>query len=273
MKRDTGDREFEVDVTMMSEPLGQVKRIGRGLIWAILALALLPWLAACSGQGAISAQPEVTAVAQAASTATPMQGSPTAAAPTQVPMQPSSTQLPAAQSVPTQTVTIQTIAPAPACSSPAASTPAVTEGPYFKAGSPERSSLLTSGITGTKLVLTGYVLTADCKPIAHALLDFWHADANGNYDNSGYTLRGHQFTDASGRYQLTTIVPGLYPGRTEHIHVKVQAANGPVLTTQLFFPGVAGNQTDSIFDPKLLVNVQDTGNGLEATFNFIVNAK
>lgn len=257
-------------IMMMSERLGQVKRSSRGLIWAILALAVLPWLASCVGQGASSPQP--------ASTAAPVQLSPTVTAPTQPTTQPASTQpsptqLPSADSVPTQTASSQTTAPTTACSSPAALTPAVTEGPYFKAGSPERASLLTSDIKGTKLVLTGYVLTADCKPVAHALLDFWQADANGNYDNSGYTLRGHQFTDASGRYQLTTIVPGLYPGRTEHVHVKVQAPNGPILTTQLFFPGVAGNQTDSIFDPKLLINVQETGNDLEATFNFVVNAQ
>jgi hypothetical protein len=60
-------------------------------------------------------------------------------------------------------------------------------------------------------------------PAANALLDFWQANPNGAYDNTGYTLRGHQYTDANGYYTLTTIVPGIYPGRTEHIHVKVQA--------------------------------------------------
>jgi len=151
-------------------------------------------------------------------------------------------------------------------------TPALTEGPYFKAGSPERTSLLESGMAGTRLVLTGYVLTADCQPVAHALIEFWQADAGGQYDNSGYTLRGQQYTDAAGRYQLETVVPGEYPGRTEHIHVKVQAPNGPVLTTQLFFPGVARNSSDGIFDASLVLPVQDTGSGLTATFNFVVRA-
>ncbi len=128
-------------------------------------------------------------------------------------------------------------------------------------------------MAGTKLLVTGYVLTADCKPIAHALLEFWQADSKGNYDNSGYTLRGHQFTDNNGRYQLTTVVPGLYPGRTEHIHVKVQAPNGPIVTTQLFFPGVAQNQSDSIFNQKLLLAVQNTSDGIAATYNFVVTAK
>ncbi|HTX91794.1 MAG TPA: hypothetical protein VMC09_11335 [Anaerolineales bacterium] len=157
-----------------------------------------------------------------------------------------------------------------ACASPASATVAETEGPYFKAGSPERTSLLETGLAGTKLVLSGSVLTTDCKPVAGALLDFWQANAAGQYDNSGYTLRGHQFTDASGHYQLTTIVPGLYPGRTEHIHVKVQAPGGPVLTTQLFFPGVAQNQSDGIFDASLVMKVQSAPDGETAVFDFVI---
>src|SRR6266487_5655984 len=149
-------------------------------------------------------------------------------------------------------------------------TPEVTEGPYFKSGSPEQANLYQDGMAGTKIVITGYVYTTDCKPIANALLDFWQADANGNYDNSGYTLRGHQFTDANGRYQLTTVVPGLYPGRTEHIHVKVQAPNGKLITSQLFFPGVSQNEGDNIFQQSLLLSIQQTSDGLQGQYNFVV---
>ena len=164
-----------------------------------------------------------------------------------------------------------TDAPLPDCTSPAKLTPALTEGPYFKANSPERSSLLETGMPGTQLTLTGYVLSPDCQPIAHALLDFWQTDTNGQYDNSGYTLRGHQFTDEYGRYELITVVPGEYPGRTEHIHFKAQAPGGPVLTSQLFFPNVQDNQQDRIFDPSLVIAItQDNGSSLQATFNFII---
>src|SRR5690349_21717392 len=100
-------------------------------------------------------------------------------------------------------------------------TPALTEGPYYKAGSPQRTSLLEAGTTGTKVVLTGTVYDRNCRPIAGAWLDFWQADSSGAYDNSGYKLRGYQYADQNGRYQLTTVVPGEYPGRTVHIHVKV----------------------------------------------------
>jgi protocatechuate 3,4-dioxygenase beta subunit len=162
--------------------------------------------------------------------------------------------------------------PTPDCSNPAALTPAMTEGPYYKIGSPERASLIEPGMTGTHLWVSGYVLTSNCQPATHALLDFWQANAQGQYDNNGYTLRGHEYTDENGYYRLETIVPGLYPGRTEHIHVKVQAPGGPLLTTQLFFPGVAQNKSDAIYSDQLLLAVQQTPDGLLATFNFIVKA-
>jgi protocatechuate 3,4-dioxygenase beta subunit len=132
-------------------------------------------------------------------------------------------------------------------------TPPLTEGPYFKRSSPLRRSIVPRGAGGTGLTLAGRVLTTSGRPVAHALLDFWQADARGVYDNSGFRFRGHQFTDANGRFKLLSVVPGIYPGRTKHIHVKVQKPRGSVLTTQLFFPGVARNRTDSIFTAECLV--------------------
>lgn len=150
-------------------------------------------------------------------------------------------------------------------------TVAETEGPYYKAGSPEATNLVQESTQGQVLTLTGQVLDMSGQPVANALLDFWQANASGAYDNTGYTLRGHQYTDANGYYALTTVVPGLYPGRTEHIHVKVQAPAGPLLTTQLFFPGVTQNGRDSIFDPSLLMTMIDNGDGtLSGTYNFVV---
>jgi protocatechuate 3,4-dioxygenase beta subunit len=162
-----------------------------------------------------------------------------------------------------------------ACSSgstSASETPALTEGPYYKAGSPEQADLYQDGLTGTKLIVTGYVYDTNCQPIANAWLDFWQADANGNYDNSGYILRGHQYTDENGRFQLTTVVPGLYPGRTEHIHFKVQAPNGQIITSQLFFPGVAQNDSDGIYNAALLLSIQESNGGWQGQYNFVVPA-
>src|SRR3954453_13880825 len=79
------------------------------------------------------------------------------------------------------------LAPTPACGDHGGGpTAPEMEGPYFKPRSPERTSLLDPGLTGSKLVLLGRVLTTDCRPIAGALLDFWQADGTGAYDNTGY---------------------------------------------------------------------------------------
>jgi protocatechuate 3,4-dioxygenase beta subunit len=156
------------------------------------------------------------------------------------------------------------------CGADAAATPRQTEGPYFTRNSPQRRSLVVEDVSGPRLVLGGSVLGLDCKPLAGALLDFWQADAEGAYDNQGFRLRGHQFTDADGRYRLETVVPGLYPGRTRHIHVKVQAKGGPVLTTQLYFPDEPQNRRDGLFSPALLVSTRPPAEGLQASFDFVV---
>ena len=144
-------------------------------------------------------------------------------------------------------------------------TPEQTEGPYFIPGSPRRRNL-RGNTNGRALLVTGRVLSPSCRPRRRALVDFWQADGDGEYDNSGSGGRGHQFTDAKGRFRLLTVRPGLYPGRTRHIHVKVQPRGGEVLTTQLYFPGEARNRGDGIFDSALVMRV----NGTRAHFDFVV---
>jgi protocatechuate 3,4-dioxygenase beta subunit len=165
----------------------------------------------------------------------------------------------------------QTLAPTPACGDDDDPTPEQTEGPFFTPNSPERSSLLEDGMQGVYMIVSGRVIGTDCLPVAGALLDFWHADADGNYDNVGFTLRGHQFADENGYYELETIMPGLYLGRTRHFHVKVQRANGPVLTTQLYFPDEADNATDGIFDERLLMTMLPAENGIHGQFDFVLS--
>jgi protocatechuate 3,4-dioxygenase beta subunit len=125
-------------------------------------------------------------------------------------------------------------------------------------------------MSGIRLTLTGYIFTQDCQPLSGAWLDFWQTDDRGEYDNQGYRFRGHQFTDESGRYQLETIIPGEYPGRPEHIHVKVQAPDGPLLTTQLYFPDAPGNESDSIFFPETMITLEETNGGFIGMFDFVV---
>jgi protocatechuate 3,4-dioxygenase beta subunit len=166
----------------------------------------------------------------------------------------------------------QTLQPTPSCPDGAEPTPRQTEGPYFKPASPERASLLEPGMNGVRIVVTGVVRLASCQPVPRALIDVWHADDRGDYDNAGFRLRGHQFTDDQGRYRLETIVPGVYPGRTRHFHLKVQAPKGPVLTTQLYFPGEAANASDPIFKRELVLRVRDGAEGKTGTFDFVLRA-
>lgn len=160
--------------------------------------------------------------------------------------------------------------PTPSCGDDDDPTPAQTAGPFYTPNSPLRTSLLEEGIVGARMLLTGYVLDTACRPLVGALVDFWHADANGNYDNVGYRLRGHQFTDDQGRYTLETIVPGLYPGRTRHFHVKVQAPNQPILTTQLYFPDEPTNARDGIYRPDLEITMVTAMDGVGGVFNFVL---
>jgi hypothetical protein len=166
------------------------------------------------------------------------------------------------------------LAPTPECNDDDVDeTLAQAEGPYFTPNSPERRSLLEDGLPGTPLTVTGYVYSSSCAPVERALIEFWQCDDAGVYDNEGYRLRGHQFTDEDGRYELTTILPGIYPGRTRHIHVKVQAPGAPELTTQLYFPEEPENDRDGIFDPSLVIDMVDDGEDDKlGFFTFVVEA-
>jgi protocatechuate 3,4-dioxygenase beta subunit len=148
-----------------------------------------------------------------------------------------------------------------------------TEGPYFKPRSPQRSDLVEANAKGRIVELSGQVLTRSCRPVARALVDLWHADDRGDYDNSGFRYRGHVFADGEGRYRLRTIFPAQYPGRTRHYHVKVQAPERPVLTTQLYFPDDPGNRRDGLFRRELVMRMSDAGDGLSARFDFVLDLR
>src|SRR5258708_28436377 len=65
-----------------------------------------------------------------------------------------------------------------------------TEGPFFKTDTPLRVSLVEPQSKASRLIVTGQVLSARCQPVANALLDFWHADEGGEYDNGGFRSPG-----------------------------------------------------------------------------------
>jgi protocatechuate 3,4-dioxygenase beta subunit len=151
-------------------------------------------------------------------------------------------------------------------------TTAVDEGPYYKSGSPARTDLREAGVFGEKLDLSGSVMDLRGNPVAGAWVDFWQADGRGEYDNAGFRLRGHQHTDTHGKYSVATVMPGSYPGRTPHIHVKVRAnENSSILTVQLFIPGIEGNKKDFLYKEELLINLKEKPEGKTATFDFYLD--
>lgn len=151
----------------------------------------------------------------------------------------------------------------PACGRP---TPPQTAGPFYTPDTPRRQRLIEPGVRGDPLTLTGRVLAPSCTPMAGVLLDFWQCDADGHYDNRGFRLRGHQVTGADGRYRVETIVPGTYPGRTPHLHVRVQPPGGRLLTTQLYLDGHPLNARDFLYDARLLMQ----GSGGALRFDFVL---
>lgn len=228
------------------------------------ALAVLAVMAAgCSAGGASTAP------------------APTTAAPT--PIAPAATTVRAATAAPTATAApvatptmAMTAAPAPT-QAPAATackvtlTPAQTEGPYYLAGAPMKASLVEAGMAGTRVLLTGRVITSQCAPVAGAIVDVWQADDAGAYDLKGYRLRGKVTADAQGNYAIETILPGLYPGRTRHIHVKISIPGGATVTTQVYFPNENANKTDGIFDAAMLAKMSDGAGGAKvATIDFVL---
>ena len=165
------------------------------------------------------------------------------------------------------------LSPTPFCHDGDEPTVRETEGPFFKPKSPERSDLREPAAGGRQLELSGLVLTRSCHPLRGAVVDLWHADEKGEYDNSGFRYRGHVLTGPDGVFLFRTIVPAIYFGRTRHYHVKVQAPGSRLLTTQLYFPNEPANLRDGLYQRELLMRVADAGDDLKARFDFVINIR
>jgi len=181
-----------------------------------------------------------------------------------------------------------------------------TAGPYYFDADKIRRDIREDR-DGTRLRLAIRVRDAgSCDPLADAVVDIWHADAQGSYsgfdgDEGGGRprggggaqtgtryLRGAQITDADGIAEFVTIYPGWYPGRTVHIHAKVHLDAKTVLTTQLYFDddvsdevfgakAYAGrgdrgarNASDGIFDQALVTTSEKKTGGYVAAMNIDV---
>lgn len=149
------------------------------------------------------------------------------------------------------------------------------EGPFYAPNTPYKTDFRRAGHRGRELELRGRVTDEQCRPIAGAVLDLWHADEDAAYDNVDYAYRGHQFTEADGTFHLRSIVPPPYAfaglWRAPHIHAKVQGPRTRLLTTQIFFPDPSGVSDDVQIERSLLAQQGAPVNGVaQAYYHFVL---
>ena len=166
--------------------------------------------------------------------------------------------------------------PVPAACALERATAANIEGPFYRGGAPHRSVLAVPDDEGERLHLVGSVISTRCEPLSGAVVDVWQANARGAYDNDSdrFRFRGVMTTDAHGRYDLRTIIPGRYLNgdryRPAHIHIKVRAAGMRVLTTQLYFEGDPYNDGDPFIATSLIMPLARARDATQARFDFVL---
>ena len=128
-------------------------------------------------------------------------------------------------------------------------TPFQTVGPYFAILPLEGEGFAAApGAVGRPIVIEGTVRDGAGAVVPDALIETWQANAEGRYDACNESFRGfaRAMTDASGRYEVTTIAPGpIGAGHAPHVLISVLARG--VLTrlvTRMYFPNEAANATD-----------------------------
>lgn len=173
-------------------------------------------------------------------------------------------------------------------------TPAQTEGPYYPTAlpadtDPDLTRLPGAAVArGTQLRLEGRVLRTDGTPVSNARVEIWQADADGIYlherdprlaaRDALFQGFGRITTGPDGRYAFSTIRPGLYPGRTAHIHMRVDPPSGPRLTTQVYFSDEPGNAQDGLLRrvtdvaqrARLIAPVQHEPNGQRVSHDVVL---
>ena len=144
-----------------------------------------------------------------------------------------------------------------------AKTPHLTEGPFYPDKLPLDTDndliIIKDSITpasGEITHLFGRILDAKGDPVKDATIEIWQVDAGGAYLHSGTGNKAKQdkhfqgygtfTTGAKGEYRFRTIKPVAYPGRTPHIHFKVNKGNKELLCSQIFVAGHAQNANDGV---------------------------
>src|SRR6266571_3059450 len=141
-------------------------------------------------------------------------------------------------------------------------TPAQTEGPYYPDHLPldQDNDLLIINDAITPAVgqiswISGRVLDSSGGAVRGAVVEIWQADDHGAYIHSRSPIAnrdanfqgyGRFLTSSSGEYLFRTVKPGLYPGRTRHVHFAVDVPGSSKLITQLYVQGDPQNNSDGV---------------------------
>jgi hydroxyquinol 1,2-dioxygenase len=147
-------------------------------------------------------------------------------------------------------------------------------GPFHHEGAKvlPNGAQIAEGLPGPPLSVTAQVKGVGGEAVAGALVDVWHADAEGLYDlqdpdwtPESMKLRGVFRTGEDGSFAFRTIMPCAYPvptdgpvgdmlrstNRTEmrpaHIHFRIQAPGYDTLITHVFVDGDPWLASDAVF--------------------------
>lgn len=162
-------------------------------------------------------------------------------------------------------------------------------GPFYSENPPNISDnkLAKSDEPGERIIITGRVTNLDCSEmISDAIIDVWHADNDGAYDNVGFNLRGKFKTNKQGFYSFETIKPGKYLNgrqfRPSHIHFKITPPGKDTLVTQLYFKGdsdiakdAAASITSGSFDAthRIIELKKNSARELEGVWDIVVDGE
>ena len=161
------------------------------------------------------------------------------------------------------------------------------QGPFYTANAPliQNNQLADINESGERIIISGRVYNLDCsEAIPNTEIDVWHANNLGEYDNSGYNLRGKTMSNSQGYYIFESIKPGLYLNgsmyRPSHIHFKITPPGFNTLITQLYFqndPNIptdaAASITSGQYDAtnRIIPLTQNTNGDLEGTWDIVIN--
>ena len=140
-------------------------------------------------------------------------------------------------------------------------------GPFHRPGAPFRGKLSLPGEPGTTFILSGRVWAFDTKrPLAGAVLDFWHVDMQEKYSDgvTDFRNRGRVVSSETGLYEVEGIRPIPYrpnptgsPNfwRCAHFHLVAVCPGYKPLVTEIHFQGDA-KKTDPMFRTENAIAVE-----------------